>query len=231
MSSSSSSSSPTRYKSLTMFQIKRRYSMLSPVKLRLLLAATFSLLAFISLISTFNTTPYDLPSPLKERTRPRPPQVEGFETSEATNDLESTASIVVSPSSNSSDDRKDEKDQNLQTQFDPVAEYEKFMKRSPVVVYSKSYCKFSLRLKTLLHEKYSFTPHYIVVELDKLENGAALQSYIAQQTGRRTVPNLIVNGVSLGGSDEIVALHEEGKLLDRLQESSDSKFEVRLLTT
>ncbi|SCU90674.1 LADA_0F05732g1_1 [Lachancea dasiensis] len=102
--------------------------------------------------------------------------------------------------------------------FDPAKEYQMILVSSPMVIFSKSYCPFSKRLKELLHQKYVFTPNFIVVELDKHEHGAELQSYIGSQTGRTTVPNVVINGVSRGGFDDLRVLQENGELLTSLKD-------------
>lgn len=35
-------------------------------------------------------------------------------------------------------------------------------------------------------------------------------------TGRKTVPNIMINGKSIGGSDDIAALHKQGVLADKI---------------
>ena len=42
--------------------------------------------------------------------------------------------------------------------------------------------------------------------------GRKLQDLLASLTGRRTVPNIMINAQSLGGSDDIVRMHEDGTL-------------------
>ena len=91
------------------------------------------------------------------------------------------------------------------------------MKRSPVIIFSKSYCPYSKRAKGLLLEKYNINPDPYVVELDKHPIGAQLQAELEQKTGRRTVPNILINGVSIGGSDEVVELDKGGKLIEKFQ--------------
>ena len=113
--------------------------------------------------------------------------------------------------------------------FNAEREYSIIMGMSPVIVFSKSYCGFSKRLKTLLEQEYQFEPAYSVIELDKHSHGEELQAYIKEKTGRGTVPNLIVNGVSRGGSDDILALHKNGELLALLKEWSNGLFEVTQL--
>jgi len=45
----------------------------------------------------------------------------------------------------------------------------------------------------------------------------AIQDTLELMTGRRTVPNVFVGGVSIGGGDKIVALHSSGQLASILQ--------------
>lgn len=98
--------------------------------------------------------------------------------------------------------------------FNPQQEYEKILSKSPVVIFSKSYCPFSKKLKKILKTEYNITPEPVIVELDNHENGKELQDHIGKETGRFTVPNFIVKGKSRGGSDDIVALHENDELVD-----------------
>jgi glutaredoxin len=90
--------------------------------------------------------------------------------------------------------------------------------RFSVIIFSKSYCPYSKRAKGLLLEKYSITPDPYVVELDEHELGPALQDHLLKKTGRRTVPNVLINGVSIGGADDIVALDNLDKLVDKIVE-------------
>ncbi|CUM51460.1 unnamed protein product [Debaryomyces tyrocola] len=98
---------------------------------------------------------------------------------------------------------------------------------SPMVIFSKTYCPYSKRLKQLLRDNYQITPEPTIVELDKHGYGQNLQEYLEETTGRGTVPNVLV-GTSLesrGGCDDMKKLHDEGKLLTLLVEwgSTDSK--------
>ena len=108
-----------------------------------------------------------------------------------------------------------------------------------IVIFSKTYCPHSRRAKSLLLESYDIVPKPYVVEVDTWteparkgggevkdgtvgeENaptmGRALQDLLAQRTGRKTVPNILVLGMSIGGADEVVKLHEEGSLAGKLK--------------
>lgn len=110
--------------------------------------------------------------------------------------------------------QKDGVSKDLGSSFNPKNEYNKILSKSPVVIFSKSYCPFSKKLKKLLKTEYQITPEPIIIELDDHENGKELQQHIGEVTGRFTVPNLIVSGKSRGGSDDIAALHENDELID-----------------
>lgn len=47
--------------------------------------------------------------------------------------------------------------------------------------------------------------------------GTQLQEVLAGNTGRRTVPNILVNGMTIGGGDEVETLHDTGKLAAKIK--------------
>lgn len=47
--------------------------------------------------------------------------------------------------------------------------------------------------------------------------GTWLQEWLRSSTGRGTVPNVMINGKSIGGGDDIEQLHNEGKLIETIQ--------------
>jgi glutaredoxin len=55
-------------------------------------------------------------------------------------------------------------------------------------------------------------PAPYVVELDEHPMGKLLQDKLAAMTGRRTVPNILVSGKSIGGGDDIADLDGRGEL-------------------
>jgi len=107
------------------------------------------------------------------------------------------------------------------------AELSYILKRSPIIIFSKSYCPFSKKAKDILLHKYNITPAPYVVELDEHELGMSLQNQLAHTTGRRTVPNVLVNGVSIGGGDDIEELHNSGKLLAKIEDLTGKKVQVK----
>ena len=77
---------------------------------------------------------------------------------------------------------------------------------SAVEVYSTRTCPYCVRAKDLLTRKnIPFTE--IVMESD--EDRMALMK---RADGRRTVPQIFINGVGIGGYDDLYALDSAGKL-------------------
>lgn len=72
-------------------------------------------------------------------------------------------------------------------------------------------------LQHVLLNLYTITPPPYVVELDQHELGPGLQSALLKTTGRRTVPNVLINGKSIGGGDDVAALHADGKLAETVK--------------
>nr|POE54948.1 monothiol glutaredoxin-7 [Quercus suber] len=97
------------------------------------------------------------------------------------------------------------------------AELNDILKKGPIVIFSKSYCPYSKKAKHILLDLYTITPKPHVVELDSHPLGAGLQDALKTSTGRRTVPNILINGRTIGGGDDVQKLHEDGKLIDLVQ--------------
>lgn len=93
--------------------------------------------------------------------------------------------------------------------FDPQQALLEIRSMSPMVIFSKSYCPYSRKVKSLFADHYLITPEPVIVELDKHENGEQLQAYLAEVTKRSTVPNILVgkSTLSKGGCDDFVELH------------------------
>ncbi|RPD78693.1 glutaredoxin [Lentinus tigrinus ALCF2SS1-7] len=81
----------------------------------------------------------------------------------------------------------------------------------PLVVFSKTYCPYSQRAKTLL-ASYEIEPAPKIIELNVRSDGPQVQAILARLTGRNTVPNILLKGSSIGGSDDIHQMHEAHKL-------------------
>lgn len=85
--------------------------------------------------------------------------------------------------------------------------------RHTVVVFSKPYCPYCRRALEALRSVMQNGESPFVVDLTEMgESGWRVQQSLQTMTGRRTVPNVFVRGNNIGGGDETVALHREGKL-------------------
>ena len=51
------------------------------------------------------------------------------------------------------------------------------------------------------------------------EDGADIQDALLQKTGQKTVPNVFVNGEHVGGCDNTIAAHQNGRLQFLLNKS------------
>lgn len=98
-----------------------------------------------------------------------------------------------------------------------------------VIIFSKSYCPYSRKAKDILLQKYKITPLPFVVELDEHPLGPKLQDELASSTGRRTVPNILINGKSIGGGDDVAKLHREGNLIETLKSMGGKRVEVSVV--
>ncbi len=96
-----------------------------------------------------------------------------------------------------------------------------------VIIFSKTYCPYSKTAKGLLLEKYVIDPAPYVVELDTHPLGPQIQTRLAEITGRRTVPNIMINGKSIGGSEELAGLDKEKTLVDRIKSLGGKWVEVK----
>ena len=82
-----------------------------------------------------------------------------------------------------------------------------------VEVYSTTYCPFCVRAKALLKSKgVAFT------EIDVTDDPAMRERMVVLAGGRRTVPEIFINGRIIGGYDELRALEAAGTLDQLLAE-------------
>jgi glutaredoxin 3 len=76
-----------------------------------------------------------------------------------------------------------------------------------VEVYSTQTCPYCVRAKSLLDAK-----DVDFEEIDVTGDDEARMALVAKAGGRRTVPQIFINGQSIGGYDDLRALEETGKL-------------------
>ncbi|PLW41814.1 hypothetical protein PCASD_05531 [Puccinia coronata f. sp. avenae] len=122
---------------------------------------------------------------------------------------------------------------NTGREMDVSQEVDETIARSSVLVYSKSYCPHSQRAKKILREvlqSASANDHdnhdggageeeegtveiLQVVELDELGGrGVQIQTYLAELTHQRTVPNIFIHQKHIGGADDLTEIYQTGQL-------------------
>jgi glutaredoxin 3 len=84
-----------------------------------------------------------------------------------------------------------------------------------VAIYTAAYCPYCVRAKRLLAQKgVSYR------EIDVTTDDALREKMIAA-SGRRTVPQIFIDGRPIGGYDELAALEQSGELDAMLSARSD----------
>ena len=81
----------------------------------------------------------------------------------------------------------------------------------PVRIYTTPTCPYCVRAKRLLQRK-----QVLYEEIDVAGDDDARMN-LMMRTGRRTVPQIFIGDHHVGGSDDLYALEEDGKLDDLLQ--------------
>jgi glutaredoxin 3 len=75
-----------------------------------------------------------------------------------------------------------------------------------VVMYTTSWCPYCERARRLLSRK-----NVAFTEID-VESAPAKRAEMQQKSGRRTVPQIFIGDTHVGGSDDLHALEDAGKL-------------------
>lgn len=76
-----------------------------------------------------------------------------------------------------------------------------------VEIYTKAFCPYCSRAMRLLADK-----GVIPEETDITMGGPKRGEMIERSGGRTTVPQIFIDGVHVGGSDDLAALERQGKL-------------------
>jgi glutaredoxin 3 len=75
-----------------------------------------------------------------------------------------------------------------------------------IEIYTTMWCGYCARAKSLLEKKGA-----AYQEMDVMED-AARRAEMRERSNRTTVPQIFINGQHIGGSDELAALEQAGKL-------------------
>jgi glutaredoxin 3 len=78
---------------------------------------------------------------------------------------------------------------------------------APITMYSTEVCPFCVRAERLLRSKGVSEIAKVRVDLEP-----ALRLEMVRKTGRRTVPQIYIGEVHVGGYDDLVALDRAGQL-------------------
>lgn len=76
-----------------------------------------------------------------------------------------------------------------------------------VQMYCTAVCPYCVRAEKLLNRKGVKEIEKIRVDLQP-----EMRDYMIEKTGRRTVPQIFINGVHVGGFDDLAELDQEGGL-------------------
>merc|ERR1712106_13447 len=102
---------------------------------------------------------------------------------------------------------------------DPKVVVDQNIKDHKVMMFSKSYCPFCNKIKSLFKD---LNIEYYALELDLVENGADIQAALAEKSGQKTVPNTYINGEHLGGADDTFKANSEGRLMGMVNKKTHS---------
>lgn len=86
-----------------------------------------------------------------------------------------------------------------------------------IVMYTTNYCPFCTRAKDLLKRKGHDAN---IQEFDVTSDDALREEMMEKTGGKRTVPQIFINGTHVGGFDDLSALDRDGKLDDLLSQSA-----------
>lgn len=101
---------------------------------------------------------------------------------------------------------------------------QKLIDENAVVLFGKSWCGFCHSSRRLLN---SIGAEYKDLDLDKRDDGAAMQDALQEITGQRTVPNIFINHKHIGGNSDLQVLRNElPKLLKEAGALKDDKAEL-----
>lgn len=81
---------------------------------------------------------------------------------------------------------------------------------NPVVVFSKKVCPYCKDVKEILTDS---GIEFVEVLLDDLQNMSAVQDYMKETTGARSVPRVFIGGICIGGCDSTLELFDQGCLI------------------
>lgn len=76
-----------------------------------------------------------------------------------------------------------------------------------VEIYTTTYCGYCVQAKNFFERE-----HIPYVEIDVTGDDAAREALVQKAEGRRTVPQIFIDGKPIGGYSDMMALHRAGEL-------------------
>jgi glutaredoxin 3 len=76
-----------------------------------------------------------------------------------------------------------------------------------IEIYSTLFCPYCARAKSLLEKK-----GVDFINIDVIEDTSKRDEMVKRSGGRRTVPQIFIDGEHVGGSDDLAALDRAGRL-------------------
>ena len=86
--------------------------------------------------------------------------------------------------------------------------------QNKVVLISATYCHYCVRAKTLLIQA---GVRFVSLEIDIIPNGREVFEQSQSRSQSNSVPQIYINKLYIGGYDELLKLHDEGKLKEMAQ--------------
>ncbi|MBA2649237.1 MAG: glutaredoxin 3 [Legionella sp.] len=81
-----------------------------------------------------------------------------------------------------------------------------------IIIYSSEHCSYCVRAKELLKRK---NVPFNEIRVDVKDE---FREEMIEKSGRRTVPQIFINGQAIGGFDDLYALDKQGQLDELLRE-------------
>ena len=81
-----------------------------------------------------------------------------------------------------------------------------------IIMYKTTYCPYCTKAKNLLERK----GHEVTKEIDVTSSDELRIEMTEKSGGRKTVPQIFINGTHVGGYDDVAELDDQGKLDDFL---------------
>lgn len=87
------------------------------------------------------------------------------------------------------------------------------IRKHRIVLFIKTYCPYCMKAVSIIK---SSGKRYHIVDVEDPKN-IWMREKLMQMTKRRTVPNIFINGKSIGGCDELEELQRKGQLYNLLR--------------